>query len=324
MAPLTLSATCPVARAPSISPAFAAFVAATFAPRTPFTHTLLFSPPAPLLANKFARPLRRARIAMQAGSASSSSPPQPSDGGGADDHDSDDLFAGAESETTESSPQQNEQSDEFLDNTSEHDSSFPSAESLFSEEVLRRRISQLNDRNRQNASSSSDSANDTVLDLSVVFDEASSDAMVEIGGEPMSIDDSGRVVSAFEHLSSVWVIMFNSKDGSDGLYSLSIDTDNIILAFENKQEAQRYAMCLEVQDFPAPQVCDMEPSELRDFCVEAKIKLGFIPAGVMLVPPKESAVEDLDVWRGSQSNETGMSEEDIDIMRKRFDSLFGQ
>lgn len=322
MAPLTLPATrSVVTHASQIPPAFSAFVAA-FAPRTSFTHTLHFSSPSRLIANQFGRPLRRARIVMDASSASSSPPPQPS--GGGDGQNSDDLFANAESETSESSPQQDDHLSENADNSADNDPTPSSTESLFNEEILRRRISQLNDRNRQNASSSSESGNDTVLDLSVVFDEASSEAMVEIGGESMAIDDPNRVIAAFEHLTSVWVIMFNAKDGSDGLYSLTIDTDNIILAFESKQEAQRYALCLEVQDFPAPQVCDMEPSDLRDFCIEAKIKLGFIPAGVMLVPPKESAVEDLDAWRGPSSNESGMSEEDIDIMRKRFDSLFGQ
>lgn len=321
MAPLTLHATPVVAHASQIPPAFAALVA-PFAPRTSFTHTFHFSSPPLLIASTFGRPLRRARIVMHASPPSSSPPPQPS--GGGDDQNSDDLFASGESETSESPPQQNDYLSESPDNIAQNDPTPSSTESLFNEEILRRRISQLNDRNRQNASSSSESGNDTVLDLSVVFDEASSEAMVEIGGESMAIDDPNRVIAAFEHLTSVWVIMFNAKDGSDGLYSLSIDTDNIILAFENKQEAQRYALCLEVQDFPSPQVCDMEPTELRDFCIEAKIKLGFIPAGVMLVPPKESVVEDLDAWRGSSSNESGMSEEDIDIMRKRFDSLFGQ
>lgn len=275
--------------------------------------------PASVQVQTFQSPSRRARFAMHAGSL-----PSPSPKFNGDDDLGDSVDPG-NNEPTESFPQQiHSSSDQNLDNVSEDALSTP-AETMFSEEVLRRRIAQLSDRSRQHASTSSESANDTVLDLSLAFDDSNSEAMIEIGAEPISSEDTNSVISAFEGLNSIWVIMFtNTKNGSDGLYSLTIDTENIVLGFENKQEAHRYAICLEAQNFPSPQVCDLDPDALREFCLGAKIKLGFVPAGVMLVPPDESAVEDLDSWKGRPSSEAGMSDEDIDTMKRRFDSLFGQ
>lgn len=211
---------------------------------------------------------------------------------------------------TNFTPEDNDDHDEHSDD--------PKTEYLFSQEVLRRRVSEITNPKSKNSPS------DAFQDLSIVTDAGN-----DVREELMSDDEAGDFINQFESLLRIWVIIFtNSTDGTEGVYSLSIGNDNIILAFQERQEAQRYAVVLEAQEFPEPQICEMDPRELRDFCLDSGFKLGFIPTGMVITPPEESAIDDMDKWRGTSSNDseesTGMSDEDIDAMRKHFDSLFGQ
>lgn len=178
-------------------------------------------------------------------------------------------------------------------------------------DVLRRRMSDLDDRSKAGHSPS----------------DRVSPELVSVEEHEIGDSDLKRFVHNFEHLTSVWVIAFTSAvDGTEGIYSLSVSDENIVLAFEDKEEAQRYALCLEAQKFPAPQISELETTELCDFCNESGFRLGFVPKGSLVTPPEESAIEDLDKWRGKpprSKGQTGMSDEEIDIMKKRLDSLFG-
>lgn len=183
-------------------------------------------------------------------------------------------------------------------------------------DLLKQRMADLEARN----DSTSGVPSESVIDLSTVIAEAA-----EV------TTDSSEFVEEFEKLRTLWVIIFtNATDGSDGVYSLTIAEDNIVLAFQEREEAQRYAMCLEAQEFPRPQVCELDSSELKHFCGESGFRLGFVPKGALITPPEESAIDDIDTWRGepksnrATKDSTGLSEEDIEVMRKRLDSLFGQ
>ena len=181
-------------------------------------------------------------------------------------------------------------------------------------ELLRRRMSDVDRKRRAGWAPSDD-----VIDLSNATSHALSEA------------DDLEFVNAFEKLEGLWVIVFtNAADGTEGVYSLSIGEESIVLAFQEKEEAQRYALCLEVQEFPMPQICMMDSEELRNFCGEAGFRLGFVPTGSLISPPEESAIDDMDKWRGKPNGGTegddsvGLSDEDIETMKKRLDSLFGE
>lgn len=131
-------------------------------------------------------------------------------------------------------------------------------------------------------------------------------------------------------VSSVWVILFrNANDGTEGIYSLTVDSQNIVLAFEEKLDAHRYVISLEAQKFPQSQIVHMSVHNLNEFCTQGGIKLGFVPNGRIILPPEQSVIDDLDKWSGnnsanSTSRNSGLTQDDIDTMRKRLDSLFGQ
>lgn len=181
----------------------------------------------------------------------------------------------------------------------------------FNLDVLRRRISDLDERQKAGYS-----ASDSVDNIS--------------SNENENDMESVQLIRDFENLRNVWVIVFtNANDNSEGIYSLSIADENIVLAFQDKEEAQRYAMCLEQQEFPSPKITDLETKELSDFCTESDFRLGFVPKGSLISPPEESAIDDLDKWRGDHSasdskGDVGMTQEEIELMKKKLDSLFGQ
>lgn len=180
-------------------------------------------------------------------------------------------------------------------------------------DLLRRRMSDIGRKG-----SSEFKPSEAVIDITAVTD-----------GLSMEHVEEDEFLDQFKNLNTLWVIVFtNANDGTDGVYSLSVSDENIVLAFEERSEAQRYALCLETQEFPAPQICELDSNDLRNFCGESGFRLGFVPKGALITPPEESAVEDLDKWRGEPSKDlggsTGMSEEDIDTMKKRLDTLFGE
>lgn len=257
------------------------------------------------------RPYRRAKLCMTSTSSNSNS-------------NSNSSSNNSENEN-EKEPSNNE--DEQQQHNPEKSQTSSSAQ--FNQEVLRRRMAQLNNSKSSNSS-------DTILDLSVVADGSRSDEEVlstEITEESMSENDATEFIKSFDKLKTLWVILFtNSTDGSDGVYSLAVGDHNIVLAFEEKMEANRYAVSLEKQKFPKPQIAEMDPNEIRTFCHESNLKLGFIRKGMAITAPEESAIDDLDKWRGTPDNNntsndedsSGMAEDDIDAMRKRLDTLFGK
>ncbi|KAI0563181.1 hypothetical protein FGB62_45g148 [Gracilaria domingensis] len=195
-------------------------------------------------------------------------------------------------------------------------------------EVLRRRISDLDARQKA-GHAPTDTVSGSVKEVPGASFEY---RRVNRALEPQDDDDDDaevlQLISDFESLRNVWVIVFTNRvDSSEGIY-INVGDENIVLAFQDKEEAQRYSLCLEQQQFPMPKVAELETGELAEFCSESGFRLGFVPKGSLITPPEQSAVDDLDKWRSdssssSKSSDLGMTSEEIDTMRKRFDTLFG-
>ena len=50
----------------------------------------------------------------------------------------------------------------------------------------------------------------------------------------------------------VFVLLFNAGTDNEGIHTIEIGDRNIVLMFEDEDDALRYAMLLEAQDFPEP------------------------------------------------------------------------
>ena len=122
----------------------------------------------------------------------------------------------------------------------------------------------------------------------------------------------------------VHVLLYEAGKENEGIHSIELNGNTIVLMFENKDDADRYCGLLEAQDFPCPTVEIIEKSEIESFCIEAGyeprlVEEGFVPKThedrLLLSPPESS--RDVSHWdKTAELNTTEM-----DNIRKRLEEL---
>jgi hypothetical protein len=144
---------------------------------------------------------------------------------------------------------------------------------------------------------------------------------------------------------AVHVLLFDAGSESEGIHSLELNGVTVVLLFEDRDDAERYAGLLEAQDFPTPSVEAIERSEMEEFCVNAGYEARFVPAGflpqtaedrLLIAPPERNM--DVTSWReqaeagtaGPLSAQTGAAEEpepissgnaELEAFRRRLEGL---
>ncbi|HEY9735090.1 MAG TPA: DUF3110 domain-containing protein [Trichocoleus sp.] len=136
----------------------------------------------------------------------------------------------------------------------------------------------------------------------------------------------------------VYVLLFNARTENEGIHTLKIEDRNIVLMFENEDDATRFGLMLEAQDFPSAAVERFEDSEIEEFCQEAGYECKLVPEGALATPP-ESSVERTD-WDPdappetrrsldskplgqveNSSDESGFSQSELDRIRQQLEGL---
>ena len=138
----------------------------------------------------------------------------------------------------------------------------------------------------------------------------------------------------------VHVLLYDAGQDSEGIHSLELSGQTVVLMFENRDDADRYAGLLEAQDFPTPAVEALDREEIELFCREAGYEArfvsdGFVPQSdderLMLAPP--SANRDVTNWQeqdsdqdpspaqGRSANDNESSIQDLDDVRRRLEGL---
>ena len=59
----------------------------------------------------------------------------------------------------------------------------------------------------------------------------------------------------------IYVLLYEVGTDSEGIHSLELSGKTVVLMFQNKDDAERYCLLLEAQDFPCPTVIDIERDE---------------------------------------------------------------
>lgn len=93
----------------------------------------------------------------------------------------------------------------------------------------------------------------------------------------------------------VFVLLFNAGTENEGIHTLKVNDRNVILMFESEDDATRYGLMLEAQDFSSPSIEAFESEEIEGFCQEAGYECKQVPEGTLAVPP-ETNVEQTD-WQ---------------------------
>ena len=138
----------------------------------------------------------------------------------------------------------------------------------------------------------------------------------------------------------VHVLLYDAGQDSEGIHSLELSGQTVVLMFENRDDADRYAGLLEAQDFPTPTVEALDREEIELFCRDAGYEARFVSDGfvpktdnerMMLAPP--SANRDVTNWQeqepeqdqsqvqGGASKDSESAVQDLDDVRRRLEGL---
>lgn len=100
------------------------------------------------------------------------------------------------------------------------------------------------------------------------------------------------------------MLLFDAGSDQEGIHSLELSGRTVVLLFEQRDDAERYAGLLEAQDFPTPTVEALERDEMEQFCSQAGYEARFVPAGflpttaedrLLIAPPEQNM--DTSLWR---------------------------
>lgn len=142
----------------------------------------------------------------------------------------------------------------------------------------------------------------------------------------------------------IYVLMFNVDTDNQGLHTLRIGDQDWVLMFEDEDDATRYALLLEAQDFPAPTVEAIPQAEIEEFCQGAGFGCQLVPRGfvpeddadrLLLAPPENNLPETTWQQDGSPSHadkptppdsaildgEPSIPESELEKIRRRLEGL---
>ena len=126
----------------------------------------------------------------------------------------------------------------------------------------------------------------------------------------------------------IYVLLFNPRTDNEGIHTLQMGDRNVVLMFESEDDATRYALMLEAQDFGAPTPEAFDYEEIEEFCKSGGYEWKIIEEGQLAVPP-ETNVESPD-WDpdetpaepvSPESEERTMSDSELDRLRRQFEGL---
>lgn len=115
----------------------------------------------------------------------------------------------------------------------------------------------------------------------------------------------------------VFVLLYNSGTDNEGIHTLQIGNKDCVLMFESEDDAIRYALLLEAQDFPIPSVENIDKEEIEEFCQSAGYEAKLVTEGMLEVPPEKN-VEQTD-WNIEKKSETPINSESTDMSMSAFE-----
>ena len=118
----------------------------------------------------------------------------------------------------------------------------------------------------------------------------------------------------------VFVLLFNARTENEGIHTVQEGDRNKILMFESEDDATRFAVMLEAQDFPTATVEAMDAEEIKEFCESAGYDWEVVPEGALAIPP-DANVNKTDWLEDESKTEQEFLDADIDSIRRRLEGL---
>ena len=125
-------------------------------------------------------------------------------------------------------------------------------------------------------------------------------------------------------MSKVYALLFNIRTENEAIHTVQIGDRNKILMFESEDDAMRYSLILEAQDFPVPTIESFDSDEIKEFCKQADYDWEIISNEELAIPPEKN-VEKFS-WKNEEdlkivTDEVQMSTEEMDMMRNKLEGL---
>lgn len=117
----------------------------------------------------------------------------------------------------------------------------------------------------------------------------------------------------------VFVLLFNARTENEGIHTIRIGDRNKVLMFEEEDDAARFALMLEAQDFPEATVEAIGIDEIEEFCRRNDYDSELIEAGRLEVPP-EASVEQMD-WQADADKPEEPEISDLERIRRQLEGL---
>jgi hypothetical protein len=128
----------------------------------------------------------------------------------------------------------------------------------------------------------------------------------------------------------VYVLLFNVGTDNEGIHTLKLkqpetedDYQDVVLAFEEEDDATRFAVLLEAQDFPEAAVEGIDQEELEEFCESSGLGLQYVSEGMLAVPPSSNV--DATDWQEEgavpRAEEPEPAMADLDEIKRRLERL---
>ncbi len=106
----------------------------------------------------------------------------------------------------------------------------------------------------------------------------------------------------------IFVLIFNAHTDNEGIHTVRVGDRNKIIMFESEDDALRFALMLEAQDFPTPTVEAINSEEIKEFCESAGYDWEIVPENSDLIIPPELNVEETDWQINAENEDTDESE----------------
>jgi Protein of unknown function (DUF3110) len=131
----------------------------------------------------------------------------------------------------------------------------------------------------------------------------------------------------------LWILIYHSGRDDEGIYTRFQAGKNTVIAFESEDDALRYSIMLEAQDFPEPKIERIGEDELEEFCQDSKLGLEVVNGNDLVVPPEQNMEEtdwQKDSNKSSNQNKPNQdqdlesseySQDQLDALRRRFEGL---
>ncbi|MBV8884879.1 MAG: DUF3110 domain-containing protein [Chroococcidiopsidaceae cyanobacterium CP_BM_RX_35] len=117
----------------------------------------------------------------------------------------------------------------------------------------------------------------------------------------------------------VFVLLFNARTENEGIHTIQVGDRNQVLMFESEDDATRFALMLEAQDFPTATVEAMDAEEIKEFCQLTDYDWELVPDGALALPPETNVSKTH--WQADESKPANVADSELDRIRRQLEGL---